>query len=53
MRLAAGDVRMAVIGLGKLGGGELNYASDVDLIFVHADAGAERAGRGRARGRAP
>ena len=32
---------MAVIGLGKLGGGELNYASDVDLIFVHADAGAE------------
>ena len=37
--LAAGDVRMAVIGLGKLGGGELNYASDVDLIFVHADAG--------------
>ncbi len=41
LRLAAGDVRMAVIGLGKLGGGELNYASDVDLIFVHADAGAE------------
>ena len=41
LRLAAGDVRMAVIGLGKLGGGELNYASDVDLIFVHADAGAQ------------
>ena len=40
-QLAAGDVRMAVIGLGKLGGGELNYASDVDLIFVHADAGPE------------
>ena len=40
-RLAAGDIRMAVIGLGKLGGGELNYASDVDLIFVHADGGAE------------
>ena len=36
---AAGDTRLAVIGLGKLGGGELNYASDVDLIFVHADAG--------------
>ena len=34
-------VRMAVIGLGKLGGGELNYASDVDLIFVHADGGPE------------
>jgi glutamate-ammonia-ligase adenylyltransferase len=39
--LAAGNARMAVIGLGKLGGGELNYASDVDLIFVHADAGAD------------
>ena len=40
-RLAVGDLRMAVIGLGKLGGGELNYASDVDLIFVHADGGPE------------
>ena len=40
-QLAVGDDRMAVIGLGKLGGGELNYASDVDLIFVHADAGAD------------
>jgi glutamate-ammonia-ligase adenylyltransferase len=26
----------AVLAMGKLGGGELNYASDVDLIFVHA-----------------
>ena len=34
--------RMAVIGLGKLGGGELNYASDVDLLFVHEDAGPAR-----------
>jgi len=25
----------AVIGMGKLGGGELNYASDVDVLFVH------------------
>ena len=40
-RLAVGDHRMAVIGLGKLGGGELNYASDVDLIFVHAESGTE------------
>jgi glutamate-ammonia-ligase adenylyltransferase len=31
--LAGGDV--AVIGMGKLGGRELNYASDVDVIFVH------------------
>ncbi len=25
----------AVIGMGKLGGSELNYASDVDVVFVH------------------
>lgn len=24
----------AVVGMGKLGGGELNYASDIDLIFI-------------------
>ena len=39
-RLVAGRTRISVIGLGKLGGSELNYASDVDLIFVHADSGA-------------
>jgi [glutamine synthetase] adenylyltransferase / [glutamine synthetase]-adenylyl-L-tyrosine phosphorylase len=39
-RLVAEATRIAVIGLGKLGGLELNYASDVDLIFVHADSGA-------------
>lgn len=27
----------AVIGMGKLGARELNYASDIDLIFVHGD----------------
>ena len=27
---------LAVIGMGKLGGGELNYASDVDFVFVTA-----------------
>lgn len=27
--------RFAVLGMGKLGGCELNYSSDVDLIFVH------------------
>ena len=30
---------LAVIGLGKLGGSELNYASDVDLLFLHRDPG--------------
>ncbi len=33
-RLVAGDERLAVIGMGKLGGNELNYASDVDLLLV-------------------
>ncbi len=28
------DCRLAVIGMGKTGGGELNYVSDVDVIFV-------------------
>ncbi len=28
----------AVIGMGKLGGQELNYSSDIDLMFVHGDA---------------
>ena len=32
----------AVIGMGKLGGRELNYASDVDVLFVH-DGDNERA----------
>src|SRR5438445_4207510 len=32
-RMAAAD-GLAVIGMGKLGGRELNYASDVDVIFV-------------------
>ncbi|WP_063794565.1 bifunctional [glutamine synthetase] adenylyltransferase/[glutamine synthetase]-adenylyl-L-tyrosine phosphorylase, partial [Kitasatospora sp. MBT63] len=31
---AAADCRLAVIGMGKCGGRELNYVSDVDVIFV-------------------
>jgi [glutamine synthetase] adenylyltransferase / [glutamine synthetase]-adenylyl-L-tyrosine phosphorylase len=33
--LAAPPFPFAVIGMGKLGGDELNYASDVDVLFVH------------------
>lgn len=32
-----GDKRFAVLGLGKLGGGELIYGSDLDIIFVYAE----------------
>jgi glutamate-ammonia-ligase adenylyltransferase len=39
------DVSLTVIGMGKLGGRELNYSSDVDVMFLHdADpAAAEKA----------
>jgi glutamate-ammonia-ligase adenylyltransferase len=30
---------LAVLALGKLGGGELNYSSDIDLVFVHSADG--------------
>ena len=35
----AGGVRLAVIGMGKCGARELNYISDVDVIFVAEPAG--------------
>lgn len=35
--IAGAESGFAVIGMGKLGGCELNYASDIDLIFVHDD----------------
>jgi glutamate-ammonia-ligase adenylyltransferase len=34
--------RIAVIGYGKLGGMELGYASDLDLVFLHDSAGARQ-----------
>ena len=46
---AAGAGLLAVIGMGKLGGEELNYASDVDVIFVHEDGPPEEAARAAAR----
>ncbi len=33
------DRRFAIIGLGKLGGRELIYGSDLDIIFVYGDEG--------------
>ena len=31
------DVGFVVIGMGKLGGRELNFSSDIDLLFLYAD----------------
>lgn len=36
---AAAVARLAIIGMGKTGGRELNYVSDVDVIYVAAPAG--------------
>ncbi|GLU90123.1 bifunctional [glutamine synthetase] adenylyltransferase/[glutamine synthetase]-adenylyl-L-tyrosine phosphorylase [Agromyces sp. NBRC 114283] len=40
--------RLAVIGMGKAGARELNYLSDVDVIFVAESADEERLAQGRA-----
>jgi glutamate-ammonia-ligase adenylyltransferase len=34
-------IPFAIVGMGKLGGAELNYASDVDVLFVHDGDGKE------------
>lgn len=36
--------RLAVLGLGKLGGSELGYHSDLDLVFVYGSSEGESAG---------
>ena len=38
-RWGAPSSPFAIIGLGKLGGRELNHSSDVDLIFIYGDEG--------------
>ena len=47
MAIAAPSVEFAVIAMGKLGGHELNYSSDVDVMFVHEgdQSEADRAAR--------
>ena len=43
-RDAAGKpLPLLVLGMGKLGGGELNFSSDVDLVFLYPDAAVEAA----------
>src|SRR5689334_19983343 len=38
LALEAAGGGLSIIGMGKLGGSELNYSSDVDVLFVHEDA---------------
>ncbi|MFQ5547938.1 MAG: bifunctional [glutamate--ammonia ligase]-adenylyl-L-tyrosine phosphorylase/[glutamate--ammonia-ligase] adenylyltransferase, partial [Woeseia sp.] len=43
---AGGEIPVVVLAMGKLGGRELNFSSDVDLIFLYPDGG-ETDGRRR------
>ena len=38
-RYSSPKAEFAILALGKLGGGELNHSSDVDLIFFYSDEG--------------
>ncbi len=39
-RSAAGEAQeLVVVGMGKLGGGELNFSSDIDLVFLYPEHG--------------
>ena len=51
--LASDDKAIAVIGMGKLGGRELNYASDVDVLFLCADGPDEDSGTAHPADRTP
>lgn len=43
---AAGEPQpLLILGMGKLGGGELNFSSDIDLIFAWPENGTTRGGR--------
>ena len=44
LRRTSADAEVAIIAMGKLGGHELNYSSDVDVLFVH-DGNTEEAER--------
>ncbi|MBM4254559.1 MAG: bifunctional [glutamate--ammonia ligase]-adenylyl-L-tyrosine phosphorylase/[glutamate--ammonia-ligase] adenylyltransferase [Deltaproteobacteria bacterium] len=42
LKMSALPGRLAIIGMGKLGAGELNYNSDLDLIFLYDPTGEEQ-----------
>ncbi|MGB0567790.1 MAG: bifunctional [glutamate--ammonia ligase]-adenylyl-L-tyrosine phosphorylase/[glutamate--ammonia-ligase] adenylyltransferase [Alteromonas macleodii] len=39
------DMHMYILGMGKLGGKELNFSSDIDLIFMYPEKGETQGGR--------
>tara|TARA_B100000700_G_scaffold77544_1_gene86988 strand:- start:25 stop:2979 length:2955 start_codon:yes stop_codon:yes gene_type:complete len=39
------DMHMYILGMGKLGGKELNFSSDIDLIFAYPEKGETQGGR--------
>jgi glutamate-ammonia-ligase adenylyltransferase len=39
------ELRLMVLGMGKLGGGELNFSSDIDLVFLFPEHGETEGGR--------
>ncbi len=41
--------RFAILGMGKLGGGELNFSSDIDVIFLYESDEGESAGGARGK----
>jgi glutamate-ammonia-ligase adenylyltransferase len=43
------DAEFAIIGLGKLGGQELNFSSDIDLMFVYSGEGSTEGERADSR----
>ena len=46
-RSVGGDAQeLVVVGMGKLGGGELNFSSDVDLVFLYPEQGETDGPRG-------
>lgn len=44
-RQSGREQHLVVLGMGKLGAGELNFSSDIDLIFAYPEDGATAGGR--------
>jgi glutamate-ammonia-ligase adenylyltransferase len=49
LEIAGRPPQFVVIGMGKLGGGELNFSSDIDLIYLYEDDEGESSGGPRGK----